>query len=185
MVLQKFIPHVFKLLHVIKKIKKIKKLSRRYYISLWRSCHLFKPHFKMYEMREQTTNLNVDDFCALRCFDSNKSISHITWDNQGNMKCCAGGWRRSGSFWGGKVERNQQRMTAGSSEWSLTPTMAVKGKKNAFSLSIFKDWLRHTCPNQKLPGEPICFCVVTSCTLHVRLAALNCYKICRAEMIGN
>lgn len=149
------------------KKKKKKKLSRRYYISLWRSCHLFKPHFKMYEMREQTTNLNVDDFCALRCFDSNKSISHITWDNQGNMKCCAGGWRSSGSFWGGKVERNQQRMTAGSSEWSLTLTMAVKGKKKtAFSLSI-------------------CFCVVMSYTLHVRLAALNCYKICRAEMIIN
>lgn len=40
-------------------------------------------------MREQTTNLNGDDFCAPRCFDSNKAISRITRQSgKHEMLCC-------------------------------------------------------------------------------------------------
>lgn len=74
----------------------------------------------MYEMQEQTANLNGDDFCALRCFDSNKAISHITRDNQENMKCCAVGLS-SVSFLRGKVERKSHKgLTAGSGEYVIT-----------------------------------------------------------------
>lgn len=66
----------------------------------------------MYEMQEQTTNLNGDDFLALRCFDSNKAISHITGDNQENMKyrdvgLSAGSFFPFPFFGREKVERNQ------------------------------------------------------------------------------
>ena len=44
---------------------------------------------KMYEKWEQTANLNGDDFCARRCFDSNKAISRITRQSgEHEMLCC-------------------------------------------------------------------------------------------------
>lgn len=66
----------------------------------------------MHEMREQTTNLNVDDFCALRCFDSNKSISHITWDNQGNMNAALGDEEEAALF-------EEEKLNEINNEWLL------------------------------------------------------------------
>lgn len=36
---------------------------------------------KCMRCKKQTTNLNGDDSCAPRCFDSNKEISHVTRQN--------------------------------------------------------------------------------------------------------
>lgn len=69
-------------------------------------------------MQEQTTNLNGDDFCALRYFDGNKAISHVTRDDQETLKCCAVGI--SVSFLREKVERNQTQRAAGYDEYLIT-----------------------------------------------------------------
>lgn len=121
-------------------------LSRKYYISLRGSRPLFKPHFKMYEMQEQTTNLNGDDFCVLRCFDSIEAISHITWDNQENMTCCAVGLSGVSFFFFEEVklkEINHKGLLGRVNMWSIKsyddhPLLPLEIDREILRLSVLK-----------------------------------------------